>query len=443
MEFSKKKLPKVDSFRGFIGKLKCNPMTKEKIVVAKDSSYPYQKSEDAYVLLLPLAVKNVYMYVQPYIDAKTNVTEHCLRIGRITDLSLSDNSQIYVYNGSAQNDIRFNKGVRYVQFLADYFDAEKNKMLYKVSKANRMVCEKKTKHDTDKIQHRDRCGYVEIQHLRLQNEGSSTNYIQLLCVKSYKGERQPAQVSVLLEEEWKYVSRYLNFVISFYKLDAAGTIGGLQKKRIETARRDVMEVIGKIGVEANKKKDKANDKTSSDGNKEGTDENKSDNDIKRGKVSNKEGSSSSRKRKLTNNDDVKLRKSCGEDSSIDGKDEVDRDIKDDDVVDNCVESSVEKKVNDAVASSKKRKLLTKSKKNDKLLKKDGVDEAEQHTANENDDCGIEKELSSSIKEIQGRESEAIEIEQDNEYDDNYNDDEDNENNSEVEMDGSDYEEEYE
>ena len=108
MEFSKKKLPKVDSFRGFIGKLKCNPMTKEKIVVAKDSSYPYQKSEDAYVLLLPLAVKNVYMYVQPYIDAKTNVTEHCLRIGRITDLSLSDNSQIYVYNGSAQNDIRFN-----------------------------------------------------------------------------------------------------------------------------------------------------------------------------------------------------------------------------------------------------------------------------------------------------------------------------------------------
>ena len=128
MEFAaKKKMTKVDSFKGFIAKHKCNPVTKEKIVVAKDSSYKYQKSEDAYVLLLPLVVKKMYMYVLPYVDPRTDVTEYCLRIGKIDDLQKSGNDEVFTFNGSTKdgNDVRFNKGVRFVQFLADYFDSEK------------------------------------------------------------------------------------------------------------------------------------------------------------------------------------------------------------------------------------------------------------------------------------------------------------------------------
>ena len=70
MEFEKRKVAAADSFRSFITKYKFNPLTKKKIVVAKDNSYPYEKSEDAYVLLLPLALKELYMYVQPYVDQK-------------------------------------------------------------------------------------------------------------------------------------------------------------------------------------------------------------------------------------------------------------------------------------------------------------------------------------------------------------------------------------
>ena len=48
MEFEKRKVSTADTFRAFISKCKSNPLTKKKIVVAKDSSYPYEKSEDAY-----------------------------------------------------------------------------------------------------------------------------------------------------------------------------------------------------------------------------------------------------------------------------------------------------------------------------------------------------------------------------------------------------------
>ena len=152
-------------------------------------------------------------------------------------------------------------------------------------------------------------------------------------------------------------------MLSIFDLDGAGTAGGLQKKRIETAGRDVMEAIRKIDVEANKKKDTVVVKTSYNGNKEGdrTDENRSDIEIKRGKGVNKEGSSSSKKRKLAKNNDVKLQKSGGEDSSIVGKDDLDHNTRTDDVVDICAESTVVK-VNEVVSSSKKRKLLEKSKK---------------------------------------------------------------------------------
>ena len=117
MEFEKKKVPAIDSFRGFLSKVKSNPITKQNVMIAKDASYPYQKSDDAYVLLLPLAVKGMYMYVQPYIDQKTELSEHCIKVSKIADLTVSGNAQIHVYNSSAIcpiDDVRLNKCVHYV-----------------------------------------------------------------------------------------------------------------------------------------------------------------------------------------------------------------------------------------------------------------------------------------------------------------------------------------
>ena len=255
MEFEKRKVAVVDSFRGFASKVKSNLITKQNVVIAKDTSYPYQKSDDAYVLLLPLAVKEMYMYVQPYVDPRTELTEFCIKVSKIANLIVSGNAQIYNFSSAAStvDDVRLNKGVRYVPFLADFFDPEKNKTLYKCIKNARMLCERKIKYDTDKVEYEDKSGYVEVQHLRVQYEGSIHNYVQMSCVKAFKGERLPANVHGFLDGEWKYISRYLNFVVAYYKLNDIGRLGGIEKKRIETVRRDVLAVMDKI--EKSKKTD--------------------------------------------------------------------------------------------------------------------------------------------------------------------------------------------
>ena len=118
-----------------------------------------------------------------------------------------------------------------------------------------MVVERKTKYDTDKPEYQEKSGYVEVQHLRVQSEGNLLNYVQILCVRAFKGERSPATVCAFLDGEWRYLSKYLNFVVRFYKLDDVGMSGGLQKKRMETIRRDVMQAVELI--EKDKKKPNA------------------------------------------------------------------------------------------------------------------------------------------------------------------------------------------
>ena len=78
------------------------------------------------------------------------------------------------------------------------------------------------------------------------------NYVQILSVRAYKGEQAPATLSAFLEGEWRYLSKYLNFIVRFYKLNEAGMSGGLEKKRIEMVRRDVLQAMDEI--EKDKKK---------------------------------------------------------------------------------------------------------------------------------------------------------------------------------------------
>ena len=249
MEFGlpTKRVNFIEAFRGFISKYKINPISKSKIIIAKDISYQYQQSEDSYVLLLPLVVKNLYMYVQSYIDANTELTEHCIKIAKIDEMSLSEKASIYKFDGSKKRDeARLNKGVRYVTFLCDFFDPDKNKALYKTTKNSRLVAERKIKYDSDKIEYQDNCGFVELQHQRIQIENKNHNYVHILACKSYKGEKMPARVSSILFDEFKYVYEYLKFIIHVYKLNDLNMADGVSKKYIETAQKDVVMAIENI-----------------------------------------------------------------------------------------------------------------------------------------------------------------------------------------------------
>ena len=242
-----RKVNSPDTFRGFISKFKVNPISKSKIIIAKDLSYQYQQSEDSYALLLPLAVKDLYMYVQSYIDSKTELTEHCIKITKINEIFLSGNASIYKFDASKKRDeARLNKGVRYVSFLCDFFDPDKNKALYKSANNSRLIAERKIKYDSDKSEYQDKCGFVELQHHRIQIENKTHNYVQILACKSYKGEKMAAKVSSILFDEFKYVHEYLKFVIRFYKLNDLNMVDGILKKHVETARKDVVVAIEKF-----------------------------------------------------------------------------------------------------------------------------------------------------------------------------------------------------
>ena len=339
MEFEKRKVAATDSFRSFIGKYKFNPLTKKKIVVAKDNSYPYEKSEDAYVLLLPLALKELYMYVQPYVDQKTDLTEYSIKVGKISDLTVL-HGQTYAFNGARQEDIRLNKGVRYVQFLADFFDPEKNKVLYKHAKNSRnMVVERKTKYDTDKPEYQEKSGYVEVQHLRVQSEGNLLNYVQILCVRAFKGERSPATVCAFLDGEWRYLSKYLNFVVRFYKLNDVGMSGGLQKKRMETIRRDVMQAVELI----EKDKKKPNAKTTANENNDDSSVDDANN-----------GPSTSKRRKVNTKDNgakpSKVVSSKKDSVVIDDDRDSDKENTPPNDATSCVDENVEHEILDSVKS---------------------------------------------------------------------------------------------
>ena len=249
LQFEKpaKKTSSPDTFRGFISKIKCNPVTGEKIIVAKDTSYHYQQSDDSYVLLLPLAVKGLYLYVQSYVDSRSELTERCVKIAKITDLRMSGNNNVHSFDGSARReDARLNKGVRFMPFLDDYFDPEKNKILYKTIRNTRLVVEKRVKYDSDKPEYFDKSGYVEIQHNRIPHEGKMHNFLQILACRTYKGEKLPAKVSCILSDEFAYVHEYLKFAVKFYKLSDSSVMDEVGKKHLEAARKDVLVAIDKF-----------------------------------------------------------------------------------------------------------------------------------------------------------------------------------------------------
>ena len=122
LEFETPAVKKFSALKNFVMKHTSNPVSKAETLIAIDTSYPHQESDDSFVLLLPLAVKDFYLYLVPYIDMKTELTEYCIRISKIDDLVMADQMYndlpVFMFDGSKKrNDAKMRKGLRYVLFL--------------------------------------------------------------------------------------------------------------------------------------------------------------------------------------------------------------------------------------------------------------------------------------------------------------------------------------
>ena len=254
---------KYDLFKSFISKHKVNPLNEKKILIAKDLSYRYQESDDSLLMLVPLCVKDLYLYVSPYIDPKTELTEYAIRISILEDLvpygALHNGQNVYTFDSSKSrknpNNLRLAKGSRFVPFLSRYFDEDKNKTLYKNSTKAMTIHPSEKKYDTDNDEYKEKSGYVELVHQRTAVQGKYYGYVQIIACQSYKGERKPPKLTNILSGELSLVSAYLKFVIGVYKMNVESMSDDGNERYKESGRLDVVETIMKLAKKNAKQDD--------------------------------------------------------------------------------------------------------------------------------------------------------------------------------------------
>ena len=247
-----KKKDRYDQFKGIINLVKHNPLTKAKPFIAKDLSYPNQHSDEALVLCWPLAQPNLFMYVSSYIDSRSQLPERTIRITTLEE-QIPGNAQrgaaklATVNTSKRREQIRLNKGARYVGFMVEYLDPTKNKLLYKNDKS--IVCDKKRKYDTEDVNRQENSGYVEMTHHRLAAEGRS--FVQIIQCQTMKSSAASAvgihskniKSCSLLDEELFYVYSYLSCMIQVYKLDEASMMENLEARHVAHERNEVLSVL--------------------------------------------------------------------------------------------------------------------------------------------------------------------------------------------------------
>ena len=243
-----------EAFRRFVSEHKTNPASNEKIVVAKDLSFPRGESEDSLTVLVPLAVKEYFLYLGSYIDPKTELVEYCIRISALSDLTPNGaqtcgGHAVYSFSDAKarKNDnVRMSKGSRYVPFFATYFDDKKNKELFRNGRNASTVIPVAKKYDTDKEEYQDVCGYVELHHQRVPIRGKSQAFVQLISCASYKGQRKNARLVNLLAAELPLIAAYMKFVTRVYKLDDASYQENVEERYRESGRQDVVEALQRL-----------------------------------------------------------------------------------------------------------------------------------------------------------------------------------------------------
>ena len=259
----------------FVEKFKNNPLTKAKIVVAKNISYAHERSEEAYTILLPLSVDDgflplseaekrlgvgddavggsrakktrCYMYVLAVVDSETDLTEYRMCVGQIEDLTRFGNRRVFSFDSSKCSKPHFEKEITCVRELAMYFDPAHNSALYKAHKNSRMsLVPVSTVYDESESEQLSKsAGYYELRHQRVVVHQTTYSYVQILCCRTVGGVRRPATVSSVLHGEFRLVYAYLRFVEKYYKVRLHEAFA-LQKRYLENSRRDLIKTISKI-----------------------------------------------------------------------------------------------------------------------------------------------------------------------------------------------------
>jgi hypothetical protein len=247
-----KKKDRYEVFKNFINLVKENPLTKTKPFVAKDLAYPNPHSDEALVLVLPLTHPELFMYVSSYINAKSQLPEQIIRISTLDEVVYGDvqrgSVKLASINTSKRREARLNKGARYVPFMIDFLNPEKNKLLYTNEKST--IVDKKRKYDTDEKTRQEYSGYVEMTHHRLMSEGRSfVQIIQCQAAKSSTSTGSPAKSiksCSLLDEELFYVYSYLSCMVDVYKLDEASMMDNLEARHVSHERNEVLAVLANL-----------------------------------------------------------------------------------------------------------------------------------------------------------------------------------------------------
>ena len=237
-----------DKYDVFIQKEKANPISGKEVVIGKDLSFPDQTNPNAFVLLLPLAVEDLYAYIQPYIDQKTKLVKYVLKVAVLKELSkvVDDDKLVYLFHSPDLRNtelIRFAKGARYCVYLAKYFSEKSSKRLYKSIANPNIVIPNAKFHDSSKVEYQQNGGYVEIVHQREDSADGQYAFALIKCVKSQSGEMLPPKVFVLLNEEWSYFNRFLEFCCRTFQIVEGE--GSLEMERVQSAYSDLQSVLKK------------------------------------------------------------------------------------------------------------------------------------------------------------------------------------------------------
>ena len=244
---------RLEAFRRFVSEHKTNPASKEKIVLAKDLSFPRGESDDSLSVLVPLAVKGYFLYVGSYLDPKTELVEYCIRISALPDLTPNGAQHgghaVFSFSDAKarrSDSVRMQKGSRFVPFFAAYFDEKKNKDLFRNGRNVSVVSPTVKKYDTDKEEYQDVCGYVELHHQRVPVRGKLQGFVQLISCSSYKGQRKSVKLVNLLAAELPLIGEYLKFVTRVYKLDDVSFRENVEERYRESGRHEVVEALQRL-----------------------------------------------------------------------------------------------------------------------------------------------------------------------------------------------------
>jgi hypothetical protein len=257
----------ISTFEDFLKEHNRNPLTKAKIIIAKNYDYTYQKSEESILMLIPLGVNDDwvnldaderdrlvrdgkkmgrnYLYVLPVYNEETKLTEYMLRISRINNLEVSGNRRMYQFDNTKVERTIFEKEISCVSFLAKYFDPNENELLYTAEKSSRSyLVPQRRKYDNGETK-MSGGGYIELRHQRIVVGKNRKVYVQILCSwQHYTGEdfQQWVTVASVLYGEFRLLFEFFKFTERYYNVSEYEQFA-FQKRYLQGSRNDVSKSI--------------------------------------------------------------------------------------------------------------------------------------------------------------------------------------------------------